>query len=237
MYYDDYYDEDYEPTSEEMEEQDGMNNTEVKMERENLKIEFNTENFAAGIMRAVALEVKENLYGEIVSEIKSEVLEDIKKKIQCATGDIIKDIVQDFMVNEKICIGGSNVWDDEPKEELTLLQYAKRCVKDCIENNRFRIIKSFEKDRYNKGRYRAETKEYTFEEYLLQHLGIDDEVKSYLDKQVDEVRQQVNRDVKTAFDESTKTMLSNTVLQVLMANDTYKKIEGNIACIADRPQG
>ena len=31
MYYDDYYDEDYEPTSEEMEEQDGMNNTEVKM--------------------------------------------------------------------------------------------------------------------------------------------------------------------------------------------------------------
>ena len=192
MYYDDYYDEDYEPTSEEMEEQDGMNNTEVKMERENLKIEFNTENFAAGIMRAVALEVKENLYGEIVSEIKSEVLEDIKKKIQCATGDIIKDIVQDFMVNEKICIGGSNVWDDEPKEELTLLQYAKRCVKDCIENNRFRIIKSFEKDRYNKGRYRAETKEYTFEEYLLQHLGIDDEVKSYLDKQVDEVRQQVN---------------------------------------------
>ena len=66
-----------------------------------------------------------------------------------------------------------------------------------------------EKDRYNKGRYRAETKEYTFEEYLLQHLGIDDEVKSYLDKQVDEVRQQVNRDVKAAFDESTKAMLSN----------------------------
>lgn len=50
MYYDDYYDEDYEPTQEEMEEQDGMDNTEVKMERENLKIEFNTENFAAGIM-------------------------------------------------------------------------------------------------------------------------------------------------------------------------------------------
>ena len=236
MYYDDYYDEDYEPTPEEMEEQDGMDNTEVKMERENLKIEFNTENFAAGIMQVVASEVKKNLYSEIVSEIKREVLEDIQKKIQCATGDIIKDIVQDFMVNEKICIGGSNVWDDEPKEELTLFQYAKRCAKDCIENNRFRIVKNFEKDRYNKGRYRAETKEYTFEEYLLQHLGIDDEVKSYLDKQVDEVRQQVNRDVKAAFDESTKAMLSNAVLQVLMANDTYKKIEGNIACIADRPQ-
>ncbi len=62
-------------------------------------------------------------------------------------------------------------------------------------------------------------------------------MKDYLDKQVDEVRQQVNSDVKAAFDESTKTMLSNAVLQVLMANDTYKKIESNIACIADKPQG
>ena len=231
-----YYDEDYEPINEEMEEMDGMENTDVNVKPEELEIKFNTENFAAGIVSAVTAEVKKNLYGEIVAEIKSEVLGDIKEKIQYAASDIIKGIVQDFMDNEKIQIGGSSVWDDEPKEELTLTQYAKRCVKDCIENSRFRIVKSFEKDRYNKGRYRAETQEYTFEEYLLQHLGIDNEVKGYLDKQVDEVRQQVNRDVKAAFDESTKTMLSNAVLQVLMANDTYKKIESNISCIADRQQ-
>lgn len=231
-----YYDDEYEPTQEEEEEHEGMENTDVKMEKENLKIEFNTENFALGIIQAVAAEVKKNLYSEIIDEIKTDVLGGIKEKIQYATNDIIKDIVKDFMDNEKIQIGRSSVWDDEPKEELTLAQYAKRCVKDCIENSRFRIVKSFEKDRYNSGRYKAETKEYTFEEYLLQHLGIDDDVKVYLDKQVDEVRQQVNRDVKAAFDESTKTMLSNAVLQVLMANDTYKKIEGNISCIADRPQ-
>lgn len=236
MDYDEYYEDKYEPTEEKMEEQSGMENTEVKAGKENIKIEFNTENFAAGIMRAVTSEVKKNLYSEIVDEIKSEVLDGIKEKIQYAAGDIIKGIVKDFMESEKICIGGSNVWDDEPKEELTLIQYAKRCVKSCIEESRFRIVKSFKEDRYNRGRYRAETEEYTFEEYLMQHLGIDDEVKSYLDKQIDEVRQQVNRDVKAAFDESTKAMLSNAVLQVLMANDTYKKIQSNISCIADRPQ-
>lgn len=235
-YYGNYYEDEFEPTEEEMEEQDGMENIEVKVEKENIKIEFNTENFAAGIMRVVAAEVKENIYSEIVNEIKSEVLDDIKEKIQYAVGDIIKSIVKDFMENEKICIGGSNVWDDEPKEELTLLQYAKRCVKGCIEESRFRIVKSIKEDRYNKGRYRAETEECTFKEYLMRHLGIDDEVKSYLDKQVDEVRKQVNSDVKAAFDESTKSMLSNAVLQVLMANDTYKKIQRNISCIADRPQ-
>ena len=236
MMYDYEYEEDYEPTEEEMEECDGMENTEVMMEKENLTIEFNTENFALGIIRAVTSEVKKNLYGEVVAEIKSEVLCNIKEKIQYATNDIIKDIVHNYMENEKIQIGGSSVWDDSPKEELTLMQYAKRCVKDCIENSSFSIVKSFEKDRYNKGRYRPETKEYTFEEYLRQHLGIDDEVKNYLDEKIDEVRQQVNRDVKSAFDESTKTMLSNAVLQVLMANDTYKKIESNIACIANKPQ-
>ena len=208
----DYYEDDYEPTVEEMEEQDGMENTDVVIGKESLRIEFNTENFAAGIMRAVAAEVKKSLYGEIVKEIKKEVLDDIKKKVQCATGDIIKDIVLDFLNNDKICVGGSSVWDDEPKEELTLYQYAKRCTKDCIENSRFRIAENFKKDRY--GKYKAETQEYSFEE----------------------VRQQVNRDVKAAFDESTKTMLSNAVLQVLMANDTYKKIENNIACIADKAQ-
>lgn len=143
-----------------------MESTEVKVEKENIKIEFNTENFAEGIMRAVAAEVKKNIYSEIAAEIKGEVLDGIKEKIQYATGDIIKGIVQNFMDNEKIQLGGS-VWDDDPKEELTLTQYAKRCVKDCIENSRFRIVKSYEKDRYGRGRYKAETKEYTFEEYLM----------------------------------------------------------------------
>ena len=83
----DYYEDDYEPTVEEMEEQDGMENTDVVIGKESLRIEFNTENFAAGIMRAVAAEVKKSLYGEIVKEIKKEVLDDIKKKVQCATGD------------------------------------------------------------------------------------------------------------------------------------------------------
>ena len=98
-YYDDYYENEYEPAEEEMEEYSSMENTEVKMGKENLKIEFNTENFASGIIRAVAGEVKENLYSEIVAEIKKEVLDGINEKIQYAASDIIKGIVQEFMDN------------------------------------------------------------------------------------------------------------------------------------------
>ncbi len=235
MYYDGYYEEECEPTQEEQEELEGMESTEVDM-NEVLEIKFNAENFARGIVSAVVTETKKDLYKEVMKEIKGEVLDEIKEKIQYATSDIVRGIVQDFMDNEKIQLGGTSIWDDdEPKEELTLTQYAKRCMKECIKNGRFRIVKGFKKDRYGRKGLTAETQEYSFEEYLMQHLGIDDEVRTYLDSQINEVRQQVNESVKAAFDQSTKEMLSNTVLQVLMANDTYKKIESNISCIADRP--
>lgn len=235
MYYDDYYEDECEPTQEEQEELEGMESTEANMEKGVLEIKFDAENFSRGIVSAVVSAVKKDLYKEVVKEIKDEVLDDIKENIKYATGDIVRGIIQDFMDNEKIQIGGTSVWDNEPKEELTLMQYSKRCMKDCIENGRFRIVKGFKKDRHSRNGLTAETQEYSFEEYLMQHLGIEDEVRTYLDSQLNEVRQQVNESVKAAFDQSTKEMLSNTVLQVLMANDTYKKIESNISCIADRP--
>ena len=69
-----YYDEDYEPTQEEMEEMDGLENTKVEHNNEVININFNTENFANGIVTAVVQSLKENIYREVVSggeDIKS----------------------------------------------------------------------------------------------------------------------------------------------------------------------
>ena len=53
-----------------------------------------------------------------------------------------------------------------------------------------------------------------------------------MDRQVSLMRDEINKNIKTTFDDSTRTMLSDAVLKVLMANETYKKIENNIACLA-----
>ena len=74
--------EEYEPTEDEMEEMDGMENTEVKVDSQKMSIEFDTANFANGIMRAVATKVKKELYKEIVDEIKQECLNGIKEKLR-----------------------------------------------------------------------------------------------------------------------------------------------------------
>lgn len=102
-----------------------------------------------------------------------------------------------------------------------------------IDNGKFTVVTKIEKDRYGTG-YNAETEEWTFDEYLQSKLGIGNDVKKYLDKEIGKARDQINREVKRVFDESTRNMLSQIVLNVLMANDTYKKIESNIANIANR---
>ena len=80
------------------------------------------------------------------------------------------------------------------------------------------------------------SKEYSFGEYVAQELGIGNEAKAYFDSEIQKIRSQVSSQIKDAFDESTKTLLSNAVLQVLMSNDTYKKIQTSIACIADKAE-
>ena len=62
----------------------------------------------------------------------------------------------------------------------------------------------------------------------------DEMIKKDLDKFMDDIRKQVNNTMKETFDNSTKSMLSNAVLSILGANETYRQIENNIKCIADK---
>ncbi len=231
-----YYDEDYEPTQEEMEEMDGMENTEVKNESENLIIKFNTENFANGIITEVTSKVKADLYKQIINELKDDILKDMKIQIKLSTHEILKEIIDDYMENEKLQIGGDSIWDDEPKEVLSMKQFAKRCIKESIEKGKFEIFEGFKESRYTKNKYEAQSKTVSFQEYIKGNLGITNEMKKYIDSQVDDVRKQINGNIKDMFDSSTKQLLADNVLQVLMANETYQKIQSNIACIANKSE-
>lgn len=234
MYYDDYCEDEYEPTVEELEEMDGMENTDVKVGAEELEIKFNTENFAAGIVSAVTAAVKKNLYNEIVAEIKKEVLKDMKETIHNQANAVIKEIIDEYVNTEKIKIGGNGFWDNEPLREYSMREYAKKCIADAIKKQEFRVVTGVEKNRY--GEVRAKTEKFDFDTYIRSELAIGSDIKEFIDKQIAEVRDNVNKGVKDMFDSSTKAMLSESVLKLLMANDTYKKIESNIACIASRTE-
>lgn len=77
---------------------------------------------------------------------------------------------------------------------------------------------------------------YSFEEYVKENLQINDDVKKCLDKNIDDIRKTINQDIKDIFNESTKTMLSNTIVQLLMANSTYKELETSLSTLATKKE-
>lgn len=232
-----YWDEEtgeYEPTEEEMETYMGEESTKATRNGNVLHVDFDMNNMCQGIVNAVKEQLKTELYESILMEVKGDILKDIKQTIMTSTGEIIKELIVDFMKNEKITVGG-DYWGNSKAEEYTLMDYAKKCIGEAIHDTKFTVVTEIkeENDRWSGRRYRIVTKEYKFNEFINTQLGIGNEIQEFLVRQIGDVKEQVNKNMKNAFDDATKNMLSESVMNVLLANDTYKKIQNQVACIAD----
>lgn len=213
-----YYDEDYEPTEEELDQMEGEENTEAEFDFKNLQINFDVENFAKGIATAV----KKTLKKEIIAELKKSVMEDLKDDIQKNIATMSEEIVREIYENEKVILGG---WGEE-KQEVSVKQYLLNAIRDSFKDGKF-ITK--EKDRWGD----VETTEVSIKDYIDKKNNFS-AIQKDIDREVDGIRKDINRKIEDIFNSSTKQMLSDNVLKVLMANETYQKIQNNIACIADK---
>ena len=77
------------------------------------------------------------------------------------------------------------------------------------------------------------SKEVSIEEYINSRIEFS-AIQKDIDMEIRRIRDSINARIKEMFDSSTRQMLSDNILQVLMANETYRKMQENIACIADR---
>ena len=130
-YYDEYDEyEEYDEVAEEAKE-----NTETSVQGQTLEIKFDMKSFSKGIVDKVRSEVVKNLKDEILKEIKKEVLtDDVKETIKLSAHEIVKDMIDDYVVHEKITVGGNSFWDDEPLKEYSMQEYAKKCIADSIKS-------------------------------------------------------------------------------------------------------
>lgn len=215
-----YYDEDYEPSEEEIDQMEGEESTETEFDFKNLQINFDVENFAKGIATAV----KSTLKKEIIAELKKSVMEDLKDDIQKNIATMSEEIVREIYENEKVIIGG---WGEE-KQEISVKQYLLNAIRDSFKDGKF-ITR--EKDRWGD----VETTEVSIKDYIDKKINFS-AIQKDIDREVDGIRKDINRKIEDIFNSSTKQMLSDNVLKVLMANETYQKIQSNIACIADKKE-
>ena len=164
--------------------------------------------------------------------IKEQVEETVKKSIDCVAKDVINDavsknyqrFVDEYIKNTKIKVGGG-LWGDSDIKEYTVEEYINHELQKCMDGKTLTVS-----DRY------GNDKKMSFEEYIKKKFNPSAEISSQIDEFMTDVRDDINKSMKECFDESTKAMLSNTVLNILNANDTYRKLERDIKCIASKKE-
>ena len=177
--------------------------------------------------------IERNLNDHLEVIINEQVENCVKRKIEELARNVIAEkvtenfqkFVDEYISTTKIKVGGNSYWDDDEVKEFTVEQYIKYELKNRLESKKLHVKSN---NRY------SDYEEVSFEDYIKSQFNTNDLIKADLDSFLDEVREQINQTVKDTFDKSTKDMLSNTVLSILTANDTYRKIENNIKCIADK---
>ena len=171
----------------------------------------------------------ENVVKEQIADIVKKTADNlIKDTINTQVSKNFQHFVDEYITTKKIKVGGS-YWDNEPEQEYTVEQYIKQQLKEKLDSKKLKLKQM---DSY--GRYTNNYEEVNFETYISRQFDPNEMIKKELDAFMDDIRRQVNTTMKEIFDNSTKSMLSNAVLSILSANDTYRQIENNIKCIADK---
>lgn len=190
-----------------------------------MKVTLDLEDLGQIIESTISDNLESIINKQVEKCVEKKIDEVAKKVISEKVSENFQKFVDEYIATTKIKVGGNSYWDDEEAKEFTVEQYIKYELKKRLESKKLKV-KS--KDRY------SDYVEVTFEEYINRAFSPDDLIKDELDEFMDDIRRKINKTMQETFDKSTKDMLSSTVLNILTANDTYRKIENNIKCIADK---
>lgn len=193
-----------------------------------MKVTIDLENLESLVQNTMETNI-ENIVKEQIEGTVRKVADNLAKKIiEEKVSENFQRFVDEYIANTKIKVGG-DYWDDTEEKEYTVEQYIKKELKERLDSKKLRA-----KKKGHTSSYSDDFENVSFEEYINRQFDFDDMIKKDLDKFMDDIRKQVNKTMKETFDNSTKSMLSNAVLSILGANETYRQIENNIKCIADK---
>lgn len=136
-----------------------------------------------------------------VNEIKNLVTSEIKQSVMEEMHSSVKIVIENAIcefMKNEITVGGG--WS-EPERKVTRQQY----LSEIIEKE---LADRFKKDILSS--YAAK------------------EIKSAIDVYARKLRDQINVGIKTYFDAATRQTLTDNVVQMLMNNDTYKKLSDSM---------
>lgn len=193
-----------------------------------MKVTIDLENLEKLVQTTMEKNIENIVKAQVESAVRKVADDLAKKEIRDTVADNFQRFVDEYIATTKITVGGG-YWDNTESKEYTVEQYIKKELKNKLESKTLRV-----KKKGRSGSYSDDYEDVSFEEYIKRQFNFENDIKKVLDTFMDDIRTQVNTTMKNTFDVATKNMLSTAVLNILGANETYRQIEHNIKCIADK---
>ena len=190
-----------------------------------MKITVDMENLSALVEESMENSLTGIIKQEIKEVVKNSVDEQIKDIVRNKANEVIKEYIDDYLKNTKIKLGGG--WNNEPERTLTVEAFLKEKIDEIFSNG---TLKFKTKDRCG---YTNEER-VTFEEYINKYCDtITPNIEKGISKIANELKDRVNKNIKTTFDESMKNVLAENVFAVVASSDTYRNLLDSVKLISE----
>lgn len=189
-----------------------------------MKITIDMENLQNIVEESVKINTKNAIEQAILDVAREKVDSVLCGKIEEIVNELIVGYVNDYLKTTKIHVGGG--WNSADVEEYTAEEYLKKQIKDVFESQSFTAKK---KDRWGN----TKEEKMSFQEYLQSHLDVEAEVKPYMDKMAKGIRDDVNKKVKTLFDDAMRSTLAENVFAIVSASDTYRSVSNSLKMLGN----
>lgn len=190
-----------------------------------MKLTIDMENLEELVQAAAEENTRAVVKDAVETTAKKYISENLRSVIEGICQDTMEKHICEYITSAKINIDGG--WYDDTAETYTVEQYIKKCLGDVLEN---KTLKRVYKD--SSGYKRSEN--VTFEEFIRNEFDADKLIGDKLHTFMENVKKDINQNIETMFTDTAKSMLSDTVFNVLMKNETFQKMNDNIKCLADK---
>lgn len=172
--------------------------------------------------KIVETALNENLETVITNSVNSLAENAVQKNAKVIIEKIvnreISKYIRQYIETATIAIGGG--WNEEFKT-FTVKEYLQNQINECLETRTFKT-----KDTY------GGSSNISFEDFVKKQINMNNEIEKKLQGFVKEIRKDVGENINQVFTDSIKNALSETVLQMLTATETYKNISNQVKMIA-----
>lgn len=191
-----------------------------------MKLTLDLENLENLLQGTLEENMEEAIEREVNTAAHEYIENTIKEKIELIVSDKIETVINDWFENKEITIGGG-FGEKGKAETYKVMDYVEKVISERLEKG---IIERKVERRYGE----PQIERVSFADYVDEKLRIETNVKSKFDKELVKIKDDINNKITGIFDKSTKDMLSDAVLNILVQNDTYKKIQENVSTLANK---